>query len=302
MGKKDKTNKRKRSKEGEAALSSIAETKEKRQGETKIVKEDDVNHRQEDHDENDDSDAEEERALLEAAGSWARESHDKGRERETVDRRQQGLSPGAKQQEAPPPFTKPKVFSLHITQLPKKATVSEVWSAFENASGDKKKKALVTSVRFVYDRDHSTGEQNFRGVAFVDLKDELSYNAALKLHETKFKGRTMYVRPTRTKSELEEIVRQTKERVGSYKQKTAQDKFEREQKAAQEKFEKEKKDARRQSKNKNKNSGKEKDDEKTKGQEDQSTKVNTKTKSKNKKMKLDKKEKAKKAAILLSSK
>jgi hypothetical protein len=75
----------------------------------------------------------------------------------------------------------------------------------------------VTSVRLVYDRDQKTGERHFRGVAFVDLADEQSYKLGLEFHNKSFlgKGRRVNVRPTRTKSELSDIVRRTEEKVAT---------------------------------------------------------------------------------------
>ncbi|KAL3786102.1 hypothetical protein HJC23_003219 [Cyclotella cryptica] len=110
-----------------------------------------------------------------------------------------------------PPETETKTFSLHLTKVPYDESQSSIRYAFSE------KGCHVTSVRLVYDTDHQTGERNFRGVAFVDLADEASFQLGLKLHNTTFLGtnRKVNVRPTKTRSELSEIVRKTEERVAS---------------------------------------------------------------------------------------
>ena len=104
-----------------------------------------------------------------------------------------------------------KNFSLHLTKIPYEATQGDIRFAFGE------KGCNVTSVRLVYDRDHKTGERHFRGVAFVDVADEKSFNKGLEFHNKSFlgKGRRVNVRPTRTKSELSEIVRKTEEKVAN---------------------------------------------------------------------------------------
>ncbi|KAL7544238.1 hypothetical protein ACHAWF_007620, partial [Thalassiosira exigua] len=101
-------------------------------------------------------------------------------------------------------------FSLHLTKVPYEATQTEIRFAFGEFG------CHVTSVRLVYDRDQKSGEKHFRGVAFVDLADEKSFERGLELHNTTFLGnRKVNVRPTRTKSELSEIVRRTEEKVAN---------------------------------------------------------------------------------------
>jgi hypothetical protein len=104
------------------------------------------------------------------------------------------------------------IYSLHLKNVPYDASQGDVRFAFGE------KGCNVTSVRLVYDRDQSTGERNFRGVVFIDFADEKSYNLGLKeFHNKSFlgKGRRISVRPTRTKSELSDIVRRTEEKVAT---------------------------------------------------------------------------------------
>lgn len=104
------------------------------------------------------------------------------------------------------------IYSLHLKNVPYDASQGDVRFAFGE------KGCNVTSVRLVYDRDQSTGERNFRGVVFIDFADEKSYNLGLKeFHNKSFlgKGRRISVRPTRTKSELFDIVRRTEEKVAT---------------------------------------------------------------------------------------
>lgn len=104
------------------------------------------------------------------------------------------------------------IYSLHLKNVPYDASQGDVRFAFAE------KGCNVTSVRLVYDRDQSTGERSFRGVVFIDFADEKSYNLGLKeFHNKSFlgKGRRISVRPTRTKSELSDIVRRTEEKVAT---------------------------------------------------------------------------------------
>jgi len=95
--------------------------------------------------------------------------------------------------------------SLHVTQLSFDATDYNIRTAFVQQG------CAVTSVRLVYDRDGS--HKTFRGVAFVDVGDEDSYEKALKLDRSTLMGRRINVRPTKSKSELANIVERTKELV-----------------------------------------------------------------------------------------
>jgi len=105
----------------------------------------------------------------------------------------------------------PKKYSLHLTRVPFEASQGDIRFAFGE------KGCHVTSVRLVYDHNQKTGEKHFRGVAFVDLADEKSFERGLEFHNKPFLGkrRKVNVRPTRTKSELSEIVRKTEEKVAN---------------------------------------------------------------------------------------
>jgi hypothetical protein len=100
---------------------------------------------------------------------------------------------------------RPAAWSLHVTQLSFEATDFDIRTAFVL------KGCAVSSVRLVYDRD---GEhRTFRGVAFVDVADEESYKKGLELDRTVLQGRKINVRPTRSKTELANIVERTKQLV-----------------------------------------------------------------------------------------
>ena len=98
-----------------------------------------------------------------------------------------------------------KPLSLHITQLSFDATEYHVRNAFVEQG------CIVDSVRLVYDRDGTT--RTFRGVAFVDVADEESYQKALKLDRSTLLKRRINVRPTKTPSQLANIVQRTKDLV-----------------------------------------------------------------------------------------
>mmetsp|Transcript_14696 Transcript_14696/g.30888 ORF Transcript_14696/g.30888 Transcript_14696/m.30888 type:complete len:411 (-) Transcript_14696:83-1315(-) len=103
----------------------------------------------------------------------------------------------------------PQKFSLHLTKIPYTATQSTIRFAFLQ------KGCHVTSIRLVYDTNQSTGEKHFRGVAFVDLADEISFQKGLEFHQTAFLGggRKVNVRVTKSKGELSEIVKRTEQKV-----------------------------------------------------------------------------------------
>ena len=125
----------------------------------------------------------EDQDILEAARAWA------------------ASAPSADDQEEGRPDR--GVYSLHLTQLSYDATDYDIRSLFT------KKGCLISSVRLVY--DSSAGQRTFRGVAFVDVADRESYAKALHLNRQVFMGRKINVRPTRTKKELADIVARTKE-------------------------------------------------------------------------------------------
>ena len=96
-----------------------------------------------------------------------------------------------------------KTYSLHVTQLSYEATEYDVRTLFLT------KGCIVTSVRLVYSHPGC----QFRGVAFVDVQDEPSFQKALKLHRTYHLKRRINVRPTLVKEELGKIAEATKERI-----------------------------------------------------------------------------------------
>jgi len=185
----------------------------------------------------DDSDPDEEtKALLAAAGAWAKQSEtEEMTETRGLDESENDIldSPRTKKRrlskskaniyalETTTPRAAPTIqeradpLSLHVTRLPFDLSVSQLWRMFEGASKDFK--SNIKSVRFVYDQDQSTGDRKFRGVAFVDVADKKSYDAALSMHRTKLTGTAINVRPTKTKSELQEIIERTKEMVQTLK-------------------------------------------------------------------------------------
>lgn len=102
----------------------------------------------------------------------------------------------------------PQSLSLHITQLPYDTNELDIRKLFaENG-------CMASSIRLVYDRDASGRKTVFRGVAFVDLLDTPSYEKGLKMnHKCSIRGRKLNIRPTRSKQELADIVSKTKELV-----------------------------------------------------------------------------------------
>lgn len=56
---------------------------------------------------------------------------------------------------------------------------------------------------------------NFTGVAFLDLANQASYDGALKLHKSSLLGRRINVRPVRSREELGSIVERTKAKVSA---------------------------------------------------------------------------------------
>ena len=175
------------------------------------------------------SDSEDDHDLLMAAGEWAADEPNSDDEGETSavpapeetasnwdyvkknkkDKKKSVKPEQPKVEATPQSTTDRKNFSLHLTKVPFDATQTTIRYAFTE------KNCNVTSVRLVYDTDPKTRERTFRGVAFVDFADETSFNAGLKLHNTAFLGgkRKVNVRPTKTRSELSEIVKKTEERV-----------------------------------------------------------------------------------------
>lgn len=128
------------------------------------------------------------------------------------------------------------LFSLHITNLPYSSTKEAIIKVFEE------KGCRISSTRLVYNH-HSTrrdrernkknqGNNDFTGVAFVDMVDKGSYRKGLGMdkmqwlepctlsdkkgtssRDSRGRHRKINVRPTRTKEELAVIVQKTEERL-----------------------------------------------------------------------------------------
>jgi len=146
----------------------------------------------------------EEDELLAAAAMWSETSTDKNAAASSS-----AATPRKPQQvEARSLPTPTKTFSLHVTQLSYDATDYDIRDLFIS------KGCLVTSVRLCYtDRDSETMTRKFKGVAFVDVADEASYKEATKLHRTYHLGRRINVRPTLSKNDIGRIAEATKEKV-----------------------------------------------------------------------------------------
>eukprot|EP00934_Nitzschia_sp_Nitz4_P003139 Nitzschia sp. Nitz4//scaffold216_size36101//22273//23565//NITZ4_007782-RA/size36101-processed-gene-0.46-mRNA-1//-1//CDS//3329542197//3129//frame0 len=98
----------------------------------------------------------------------------------------------------------PSTLSLHVTQLPYDATELDIRRQMAQHG------CVIASVRMVYDRDERGRKTVFRGVAFVDLLDTDSYETALALNrKLSIRGRTLNIRPTKSKRELADIVSRT---------------------------------------------------------------------------------------------
>lgn len=137
----------------------------------------------------DDSDDE----LLAAAAAWAQ-------------RDESNNSTGSSADIAGPLQTRD--LSLHITQLPYDTNELDLRRLFAEQG------CKLSSIRLVYDKDEKGRKTVFRGVAFVDLFDQESYDKALSLNrKSNIRGRKLNVRPTRSKEELASIVRKTRELV-----------------------------------------------------------------------------------------
>jgi hypothetical protein len=125
--------------------------------------------------------------LLAAAANWATQKPEEPEEEEEVEEFDD------------------TIYSLHLTQLSYDTSDFDVRTLFE------RKGCIVTSVRLVY--DHSQYQKTFRGVAFVDVVTKKSYENALSLDRAFLLGRRINVRPTKSKEELADIVARTKEMV-----------------------------------------------------------------------------------------
>ncbi|KAG7337074.1 RNA recognition motif containing protein [Nitzschia inconspicua] len=167
---------------------------------------------EDDNDDNDDDDDD----LLAAAAMWAGDSSTESvgskQAHEKSSRAKKANSPTSKETEQSTsthddePLS--ESLSLHITQLPFDLIEMDLRKFFAEQG------CSVTSIRLVYDRDVRGNKTVFRGVAFVDMLDEASYDRALKLnHKASIRGRKLNIRPTRSKQELASIVSRTKELV-----------------------------------------------------------------------------------------
>ena len=161
---------------------------------------------QQEHESNED-----EEALLAAAANWAEVVEE---DKTTAKPATESESSKNKSRPALPinstTDTQQQTYSLHVTQLSYDATDYDIRDLFLT------KGCLVTSVRLVYtDRDPTTLIRKFKGVAFVDVADQASYDLASQLHRTYHLGRRINVRPTLSRDELTRIAEATKEKVNT---------------------------------------------------------------------------------------
>jgi hypothetical protein len=257
---------------------------------------------------------EDDNELLAAAGAWARQNDDVPIDvpRENSNEQTAIVHPISTETSS---YMKPAAkLSLHITQLPFEASEAEIRQAFAT------KGCRISSLRLVYDfnpgyKKNGGDRKKFRGVAFLDVVDKDSYEKALALHSSKlfldkgrhrgrFGGRKVNVRPTRTKEELTQIVQHTKDKLAALRRATSDVKD-------SEPFQKGQKDeAKSKRKRKNENNGESKPKSQRRADSDASDKRRkvevvdnlkpTVVKGKDPAKKLTKKERAKKAAVLLS--
>ena len=129
--------------------------------------------------------------------------------KDKTSKKQQQLT-SAQHSDLQPPSTPQKDFySVHVTQISFQATEDDIRQHFVQAGC-----IGIQSIRFVYDftsqKDSTPKAKKFRGVAFVDLSDEQSYQHALrKLHGSLLLSRKINVRPVKSKGELANIVEKT---------------------------------------------------------------------------------------------
>lgn len=145
------------------------------------------------------SSGEEPQVLLAAAAAWASSDND------------EDVAVAARP--APNINRQPKAngnCSVHVTQIPFKARQSDIHRHFSEQG------CMITALRMVFDRQ-SNGQKQFRGVAFIDLVDEISRDAALKLHRSTLMGRAINVRRTRALDEIADIVKKRHETIETAK-------------------------------------------------------------------------------------
>lgn len=152
-----------------------------------------------DEDDATDNDSDEDNELMAAAAAWA-EQQEGGSEQQSKEEEEKNTKVSALPSQT-------ESFSLHITQLPYDANELDIRQLFAEQG------CIISSIRLVYDRDEKGHKTVFRGVAFVDFHDATSYANALKLNRSKIRGRKLNIRPTRSKQELADIVSKTKEMV-----------------------------------------------------------------------------------------
>ena len=236
---KNKKEKKKKSKKRSQTEETKAEADKANERKTLQKEKDDSCHSQEDDSDDDDDDDDDEIQAMAAA--WARDGEPLKADQDASRESPPDKANATADAEAPPadiaPKTKkqqkrkkstnestkpsdskhakadpPSSYSLHISQLPFDVTEWELRQWFVEHAG-----VMFQQVRMVYDAgDDETGKPVFRGVAFGECATQAQYDAALKLHQShqhKLKGRRINVRPTRTKAELASIVQERNELV-----------------------------------------------------------------------------------------
>jgi RNA recognition motif-containing protein len=154
---------------------------------------------------------EEDDEILAAAAAWATTA----KEKEEQPNNNHCPSQPPLNTEIPEPPQKqqqpPIIYSLHVTQIDYQATEWDIRNHFVTAG------CIVQDVRLVYDHSvqpKQSQQRTFRGVAFVDVADEQSYQHALQtLHKSKLLNRSINVRPVQTKQTLAAIVQRTHQKV-----------------------------------------------------------------------------------------
>mmetsp|Transcript_103696 Transcript_103696/g.299935 ORF Transcript_103696/g.299935 Transcript_103696/m.299935 type:complete len:289 (+) Transcript_103696:179-1045(+) len=149
------------------------------------------------------SDDDEEEELIAAAAAWANQTDN------ATEGADESKKTGSKKSSSTVSLESGnKKLSLHITQLPYDTNELDLRRLFAEQG------CRITSIRLVFDHDEKGRKTVFRGVAFVDLLDNESYEKALAMNrKTSIRGRKLNIRPTRSKEELADIVSRTKELV-----------------------------------------------------------------------------------------
>jgi len=101
--------------------------------------------------------------------------------------------------------SKTESLSLHVSQLPFDITKPKLAAYFE-AHG-----CVISQEKGVRLCHNSDGDLS--GVAFVDFADKKSVVNGLKLHRSRFGGRLINVRPTKSKEELAQIVAEKEKKL-----------------------------------------------------------------------------------------